>query len=100
MGGGTSSAAIRTGADNDVVNNAGAIDGSSSGKAIDMGAGNNTLNVTGGSASIAGNVNGGAGGSNTMTMNLGTGNNFSYSGSLSNFNSVELQSGNATPFRA
>ncbi len=96
LGGGTINAAIRTGADNDIINNAGTINGSSGGKAIDMGAGNNTLNITGGSASIIGNINGGSGGSNAMTMGLGSGGNFSYSGSLSNFNSVELQSGNAT----
>jgi hypothetical protein len=96
VGGGTVNAAIRTGADNDIINNSGTINGSSGGKAIDMGAGNNTLNIIGGSASIIGDVNGGSGGTNAMTMNLGSGGNFSYSGSLSNFNSVEVQSGSTT----
>jgi hypothetical protein len=96
VGGGTANAAIRTGADNDIINNSGTINGSSSGKAIDLGAGNNTLNIIGGSASIIGDINGGNGGTNAMTMNLGTGGTLSYSGSLSNFNSVELQSGSAT----
>jgi hypothetical protein len=93
QGGGIVNAAVRTGADNDTINNAGTIDGSSSGKAIDMGGGNNTLNVTGGAASIFGDINGGAGGTNTMTINPGTGNGFSYSGSISNFDAVEVQSG-------
>ena len=96
IGGGTVNAAIRTAGDNDTISNAGIIDGSSSGKAIDMGGGNNTLNIIGGSASIIGSINGGSGGANALTMNLGSGGAFAYSGSISNFNSVELQSGNAT----
>jgi autotransporter-associated beta strand protein len=95
-GGGVANAAIRTGADNDTINNAGTIDGSSSGKAIDMGAGNNTLVITGGSASILGGINGGTGGANAMTMNVGSGNAFSYSGSISNFGTVEVKSGSVT----
>jgi hypothetical protein len=96
QGGGTTFAAIRTGADNDTINNSGVINGSSSGKAIDMGAGNNTLNITGGAASIVGDVSGGVGGTNAVTINPGTGNAFSYSGSLSNFNTVEIKSGTTT----
>jgi len=88
-------AAIRTGADNDTVNNAGTINGSSSGKAIAMGAGNDTLNVQGGTASITGNIDGGAG-TNTLNLTLGVGNSFSYSGSLSNFSTVDVQSGLVT----
>src|SRR5262249_22957345 len=92
----TTFAAVRTGADNDTINNAGTIDGSSSGKAIDMGAGNNTLRVTGGSASILGDINGGVGGTNTMTVSPGAGNSFAYSGAVSDFQTVEIQSGNVT----
>lgn len=95
-GGGTTKAAILTAADNDTINNAGSIDGSSSGKAIDMGAGNNTLNVLGGAVSINGNINGGSGGINTLTINPGSGNTFAYSGSISNFSKVEVQSGTVT----
>jgi autotransporter-associated beta strand protein len=58
-----------------------------------MGAGNNTLNITGGVASIYGSINGGVGGTNTMTIDPGTGNSFSYAGSISNFNTVEVRSG-------
>ena len=93
QGGGTTNAAIRTGADNDTITNAGTIDGSSGGKAIDMGAGNNTLTIQGGAASILGDVSGGVGGSNILNFNIGTGNVFSYNGSFSNFSDVELNSG-------
>jgi hypothetical protein len=96
LGGGTTSAAIRTGADNDTINNSGIINGSSSGKAIDMGAGNNVLYISGAAASITGDINGGTGGTNTMTISTGAGNSFAYSGSISNFNTVEVQSGNVT----
>jgi autotransporter-associated beta strand protein len=92
-GGGATAAAIQTGADNDTINNAGSIIADSSGKAIDMGAGNNALKITGGVASITGNVSGGTGGTNTLTIDPGTGNKFSYSGVFSNFNSAEIKSG-------
>jgi len=92
-GGGAMAAAIRTGADNDTLNNAGIIIADSSGKAVDLGAGNNTLNITGGSASITGNVSGGVGGTNTLTIDPGSGNKFSYSGQFSNFASAEIKSG-------
>ncbi|MGD9842222.1 MAG: PEP-CTERM sorting domain-containing protein [Steroidobacteraceae bacterium] len=96
LGGGATSAAIQTSADNDTVNNAGIINGASSGKAIDLGAGNNSLNIAGGSASVLGDINGGAGGTNAMTVDPGLGNIFSYSGSISNFNSLEILSGTTT----
>jgi autotransporter-associated beta strand protein len=96
VGGGGTYAAIRSGADDDPVRNAGSIDGSSSGRAIDMGAGNNTLIVTGGAASIKGNVDGGVGGVNTLTIDAGAGNRFAYADSLSHFASVEVKSGDVT----
>jgi hypothetical protein len=91
--GSATAAAIVTAADNVTINNSGIIDGSNSGKAISGGSGNLTLNVSGGSASILGNIAGGAGGTNTMTVDAGTGNSFSYSGSISNMNSVAIKSG-------
>jgi hypothetical protein len=96
LGGGVATAAIVTGADNDTITNAGLINGASSGKAIDMGAGNNTLKIVGGNASIVGDVNGGSGGTNVMTISPGTGNSFTFAGSISNFNTVEAQSGDIT----
>jgi hypothetical protein len=92
-GGGTATAAILTGADNDVLNESGIIDGSSSGLAIDLGAGNNTLSLTGGQASISGSVNDGVGGINVFTIDPGAGNSFSYSNSILNFNTVQVLSG-------
>ena len=96
LGGGAANAAIRTGADNDTITNAGTINGATSGKAIDMGAGNNTLKITGGAASVVGNISGGVGGTNTMTIDPGAGNSFAYAGSVSNFNTVEVKSGLVT----
>ena len=96
VGGGGAFAAIRTGADNDTLVNAGRIDGSSSGKAIDLGAGDNTLRIVGGNAVVLGDISGGVGGSNTMTIAAGAGNAFAFAGAVSNFGSVEVQSGTVT----
>lgn len=92
-GGGSNSATIKTSADNDTINNAGIIKATSSGKAIDMGDGNNILNIFGGAASIIGDINGGLGGANIMTIDPGIGNAFTYSGSISNFNAANIKSG-------
>jgi autotransporter-associated beta strand protein len=94
-GGGATAAAIQTGADNDTINNAGTIKANSSGKAIDLGAGNDALNITGGSASILGDISGGSG-SNALTINPGTGQSFAYAGSIANFSSAAVQSGTVT----
>jgi hypothetical protein len=56
------------------------------------GAGNNTLHITGASASILGDINGGVGGTNAMTISPGAGNHFGYAGSISNFNTVKVSS--------
>jgi len=90
-GGGSSNAAIKTGLDSTVLVTAGTIDGSSSGKAIEMGSATNSLTVNGGS--ILGDINGGSGGQNTMLFSVGAGNSFAYAGSISNFSRVEIQSG-------
>jgi autotransporter-associated beta strand protein len=91
-GGGALAAAILAGADKDTINNAGLIDGSSSGLALSLGAGDDNLNVTGGDASILGDIDGGTG-TNTMKVNPGAGKLFAYAGSIKNFNLVELTSG-------
>jgi autotransporter-associated beta strand protein len=96
LGGGATTAAVRGGADNTVINNAGIINGASSGKAIELGSAHNTVIISGGNASVIGSINGGSGGTNTMTIDPGTGNSFSYAGAISNFNSVEFKSGNVT----
>jgi autotransporter-associated beta strand protein len=94
--GSTSAAAILTAADNVTITNSGTIDGSSSGKAIVGGSGNLAVNVLGGAAVIKGDMTGGAGASNTLTVDPGTGNSFAYAGSISNFNTVETKSGSVS----
>lgn len=87
---GTVGAAIQTGSGNDTLSNAGTITGDN-GKAIDLQGGNDTLTITGGS--ITGDIDGGTG-TNTASINPGTGNTFSYAGAISNFSSVDISSGN------
>jgi hypothetical protein len=94
QGGGAVNAAIKTGADNTVIVTAGLINGTSSGKAIEMGAGVNSLTITGGT--ISGSINGGSGKANTMVVDPGAGNSFAYNGSISNFSNVEIRSGDVT----
>jgi len=94
-GGGAIYAAIQTGADNVTINNAGTIQADSSNQAITFGAGNDTLNITGGSASIIGDIDGGTG-TNTLKIDPGSGHAFSYSGVISNFSSAEVKSGTVT----
>ena len=91
-GGGASNAAIKTGADNTVIVTGGTIDGASSGKAIEMGSGKNRLTITGGA--INGSINGGTGGTNSLSFDTGAGNSFAYAGAISNFNQVTINSGN------
>ena len=92
-GGGTTTAAVRTGLDNDTLTNAGTIDGGSSGKAIDLGGGDNRVAIVGGQAFVVGDISGGSGGSNLLTIVPGGGSRFAYAGSLSNFDRVTIGSG-------
>lgn len=93
-GSGTNTVAVQTGGGSDTVTNRGSIVGDS-GRAIDLEDGDDTLIVEGGAASVTGNISGGAG-ANTMTIKPGAGNSFSYSGTISNFNSVTVESGTVT----
>ena len=88
-GGGNTAAAIQTAADNDTLNNEGDVIADASGRAIDLGDGNDTLNITGGT--IQGDISGGSG-TNTCTIDPHA-RNFTYSDSISNFESVEIRSG-------
>lgn len=92
VGGGALNAAIKTGADNTVITTGGAINGASSGKAIELGSGKNSLTITGGT--ITGSINGGSGGQNTLTFN--TADSFAYAGAIANFSKVEVVGGNVT----
>ena len=87
-------ATLQTGGGADIVTNSGAII-SDVGNAIDLQDGDDTLKISGGSASIIGNISGGTG-TNAVTMDLGTGSSFSYAGVLSNFNTLEVKSGTTT----
>ena len=99
LGGGAANAAVRTVGDRTVIVNAGTIDGASSGKAIAMGSAGNSLTIRGGNAVVIGSIDGGVGGVggvNTMVVDAGAGNTFSYAGAISNFNSVAIDSGAVT----
>ena len=95
-GGGDTAAAIQTGADDDTLNNAGEVIADASGKAIDLGDGDDTLNITRGT--IQGDISGGTG-TNTCTIDPGA-MHFTYTGSISDFESVEIKSGVASFFGA
>jgi hypothetical protein len=96
LGGGVSNAAIRTVGNSTSIVNAGTINGASSGKAIELGSGNNSVLISGANAVVVGSINGGVGGVNTMVVDAGAGNQFTYAGAISNFNSVTVASGNVT----
>lgn len=91
-GGGLSTAAIVTNGDDAFVTNAGTIDGSSGGRAIAFGAGNDVLLLQGGAATVLGSIDGGQG-SNLLVVDAGAGNAFSYAGAIAHFASVEVRSG-------
>ena len=94
-GGGATAAAVSMGANNGTLINYGTITADSSNLAVDLGSGNSSLQILGGSAQVNGNVSGGTG-TSTLTINPGSGNSFSYNGSMSNFASVEIDSGTTT----
>ena len=96
QGGGTADAAIHAGVDPVTINDAGKIDGSSSGKAFASDGGAVTFNITGGSAVVLGSIDGGASGASKMTISPGAGNTFAYASGISNFNTVEVASGTVT----
>jgi len=68
-----------------------------SGKAIDLGDGDDTLNITGGT--IQGDISGGNG-TNTCTIDPGGKRSFTYTGAISDFDSVEIKSGVVSFFGA
>ncbi|MBB5030771.1 hypothetical protein [Prosthecobacter vanneervenii] len=92
--GSTTAPAILTAADFVTINDSGTIDGSSSGKAITMGTAGGAINVSGGSAVINGNIDGGNASVTSATFTPGVGNSFSYSGSMSNLHDVTISTGN------
>lgn len=93
QGGGTTDAAVQLGADAVTLHDAGRIDGNSSHVAIVGGSGNLTVAITGGQAVVLGDIVGGVGAVNRMTIAPGAGNTFAYASGISNFGSVEIASG-------
>jgi hypothetical protein len=100
-GGGTTVAAIEAGvagessnpvANNITINNAGVINGNTSGKAIDFGVGTNTLNITGGQAQVIGSINGNTG-TTTVNISPGSGNSFGYTGTITGNTTVNVAAG-------
>ncbi len=91
-GGGATAAVVNTGANDATVINYGTITADQSGKAVDLGSGNSTLQILGGSAVVNGDVSGGTGNS-TLTITPGIGNAFNYNGAISNFSAVNLGAG-------
>jgi autotransporter-associated beta strand protein len=96
QGGGASDAAIQAGLDPVAINNAGRIDGASSGRAFAGGGGDVTFDITGGSAVVLGSIDGGTGSANKMTIAPGAGNSFAYASGISSFDTVEIASGTVT----
>jgi subtilase-type serine protease len=94
-GGGPTAAAISTGAQNATVINYGTITADASGRAVDLGSGNSSLQILGGSAVINGGISGGTG-TSSLTINPGSGNSFNYAGAISNFSTVEIGGGTVT----
>ncbi len=86
-------AAIQTGGDGVTVFDSGKIMADGSGNAIAFAGGSNSLQVTGGVASILGNISGAVSGTNTLSIVPGAGNTFQYAGNISTFNSVTTGSG-------
>ncbi|QHE93962.1 autotransporter outer membrane beta-barrel domain-containing protein [Pandoraea fibrosis] len=94
-GGGATAAAVNTGANDATVINYGTITADQSGKAVDLGSGNSSLQILGGAALVNGDVSGGTG-TSTLTITPGSANAFSYNGAMSNFSAVTLGAGTIT----
>ncbi len=94
-GGGTTEAAIDTGANNATVINYGTITADASGKAINLGSGNSNLQILGGTAVVNGDISGGTG-TSTLAIAPGAGNGFNYGGVISDFSTVAIGAGTVT----
>ena len=86
------SGTVQTGDGADTVNNSGTVQNDAGSVAIALQGGNDILNVLGGSAVVAGNIDGGTG-TNTMNVTPGAGGTFSYAGQITNFASVTVGAG-------
>lgn len=94
-GGGATAAAVFTGGNDATVIDYGTITADSSGKAVDLGSGNSSLQILGSSAAINGAISGGTG-TSSLTISPGAGSSFTYADAISNFASVDIASGTVT----
>ncbi|MFT7774244.1 PEP-CTERM sorting domain-containing protein [Roseateles sp.] len=92
-GGAGSAALVVTNDYATTIVNHGLIDGSASGKAIQLGSGQNSVTLAGGQAQVLGSIDGGSGGANALRIDPGAGESFAYASSLSNFAVVRIASG-------
>ena len=77
--------------------NYGTIKNDTGGQAIELGAGTNEVDIMGGSAEVDGGISGGIGSTNSLfTVQAGSGNGFTYSGTITNFAKVQIESGTFT----
>ena len=93
--GGGSDAAIYTGGNDSTIINYGTITADSSGLAIDLGSGNSSVEILGGSAVVNGNMDGGTG-TSTLRIAPGSGDSFTYDDVISDFASVTIDAGTVT----
>ncbi len=89
---GGSAAVVAAGGNDSTVIDDGTIKADDTGDAINLGSGNSTVEILGGSASVIGNMDGGTG---TSTLNIapGTGNSFTYDGAISDFATLTVNPG-------
>jgi len=92
---------IDTGAGNDTVTNSGSIisDGGNSATAVSLGAGDDHLTFSGAAPTVTGGLDGGSGGETVgdiLTVNLTGGSTLTLGGAITNFESIQVQSGSLT----
>ena len=95
QGSGTTSVIQMGGGADSLVNRGAIVSDTAGGSAVDLEDGDDQFTIEGGSASVVGNISGGTG-NNTLKVTPGTGQNFTYASTVSNFNKVEVASGTVT----
>ncbi|KPC53826.1 autotransporter family protein [Amantichitinum ursilacus] len=90
--GGGSAAVVAAGAQTTHLINAGVIKADGTGKAVDFGSSDSSLQIVGGAASISGDLDGGSGNS-TLSIVPGAGNSFVYADNISRFASLSVGAG-------
>lgn len=96
QGGGSLTAAVVAGPNAASIDNAGRIDGASSGRAVQFGAAGSSFTISGGSAVVLGSIDGGVGLGNAVHLDPGNGQGFAYDGAFAHFASVQVHSGTVT----